>query len=112
MPTIDQTTLTVINNYLTGTCREMGLAMVRTAYSPMFNEAMDFSCVIFNRFGRLIGQAEFCPSQIGTIKGTVECLIDVVGLDEFRPGDILLTNDPYHGVGPVSYTHLTLPTKA
>ena len=101
MPAIDQTTLTVINNYLTGTCREMGLAMVRTAYSPMFNEAMDFSCVIFNRFGRLIGQAEFCPSQIGTIKGTVECLIDVVGLDAFKPGDILLTNDPYHGVGHV-----------
>ena len=101
MATIDQTTLTVVNNYLTGTCREMGLAMVRTAYSPMFNEALDFSCVIFNRFGRLIGQAEFCPSQIGTIKGTVECLIDVIGLDAFKPGDILLTNDPYHGVGHV-----------
>ena len=101
MTPIDQTTLTVINNYLTGTCREMGLAMVRTAYSPMFNEALDFSCVIFNRAGRLIGQAEFCPSQIGTIKGTVECLIDVVGFDAFKPGDILLTNDPYHGVGHV-----------
>ena len=101
MSNIDQTTLTVVNNYLTGTCREMGLAMVRTAYSPMFNEALDFSCVIFNRSGRLIGQAEFCPSQIGTIKGTVECLIDVIGLDAFSPGDILLTNDPYHGVGHV-----------
>ncbi len=101
MATIDQTTLTVINNYLMGTCREMGLAMVRTAYSPMFNEALDFSCVVFNRFGRLIGQAEFCPSQIGTIKGTVECLLDVVGLEAFSPGDILLTNDPYHGVGHV-----------
>ena len=101
MTAIDQTTLTVVNNYLTGTCREMGLAMVRTAYSPMFNEALDFSCVIFNRSGRLIGQAEFCPSQIGTIKGTVECLIDVIGLDAFKPGDILLTNDPYHGVGHV-----------
>jgi len=101
MNEIDQTTLTVVNNYLTGTCREMGLAMVRTAYSPMFNEALDFSCVIFNRSGRLIGQAEFCPSQIGTIKGTVECVIDVMGLEAFSEGDILLTNDPYHGVGHV-----------
>ena len=77
---MDQVTLTVIHNYLTSTCREMGLAMMRTAYSPIFNESLDFSCVIFNRAGRLIGQAEFCPSQIGTIKGTVEVLLEEMGI--------------------------------
>ncbi|MYI18919.1 MAG: hydantoinase B/oxoprolinase family protein, partial [Acidimicrobiia bacterium] len=40
---VDQVTLTVIDNYLSTTCREMGVAMMRTAYSPMFNEALDFS---------------------------------------------------------------------
>ena len=98
---MDQVTLTVVHNYLTSTCREMGLAMMRTAYSPMFNESLDFSCVVFNREGRLIGQAEFCPSQIGTIKGTVECLLEEMGLDAFGPGDVLLTNDPYHACGHV-----------
>jgi len=97
----DPVTLTVIHNYLTSTCREMGLAMMRTSYSPIFNESLDFSCVIFNRQGRLISQAEFCPSQIGTIKFTVECVLDAVGRDAFRPGDVLLTNDPYHGCGHV-----------
>ena len=98
---MDQVTLTVIHNYLTSTCREMGLAMMRTAYSPIFNESLDFSCVIFNRAGRLIGQAEFCPSQIGTIKGTVEILLEEMGFDAFAPGDVLLTNDPYRGCGHV-----------
>jgi len=98
---MDQVTLTVVHNCLTSTCREMGLAMMRTAYSPMFNESLDFSCVVFNREGRLIGQAEFCPSQIGTIKGTVECLLEEMGFDAFGPGDVLLTNDPYHGCGHV-----------
>jgi len=98
---VDQVTLTVIHNYLTSTCREMGLAMMRTAYSPIFNESLDFSCVIFNRAGRLIGQAEFCPSQIGTIKGTVEILLEELGMDAFSPGDVLLTNDPYRGCGHV-----------
>ena len=97
----DQVTLTVIHNFLTTTCREMGISMMRTAYSPIFNEALDFSCVIFNREGRLIGQAEFCPSQIGTIKGTVEILLQELGLEAFRPGDVLLTNDPYRGCGHV-----------
>lgn len=98
---MDQVTLTVVHNFLTSTCREMGLAMMRTAYSPIFNESLDFSCVIFNRKGRLIGQAEFCPSQIGTIKGTVECLLEEMGLDAFAPGDVLLTNDPYRACGHV-----------
>ncbi|MBT3327257.1 MAG: hypothetical protein HN396_13550, partial [Gemmatimonadales bacterium] len=49
---VDQVTLTVIDNYLSTTCREMGLAMMRTAYSPMFNESLDFSCVLFDKTGR------------------------------------------------------------
>ena len=98
---LDQVTLTVIDNYLTTTCREMGLAMMRTAYSPIFNESLDFSCVIFDPKGQLIAQAEFCPSQIGTIKYTVEWMLEELGYDVYKPGDILLMNDPYRGSGHV-----------
>lgn len=98
---VDQVTLTVIDNYLSTTCREMGIAMMRTAYSPMFNESLDFSCVIFDRFGRMISQAEFCPSQIGTIKFTVEWMIDELGQDVYKPNDVILMNDPYRGSGHI-----------
>ena len=33
---IDSVTLTIINNYLVNTCREMGLAMMKTSYSSIF----------------------------------------------------------------------------
>ena len=98
---IDQVTLTVIDNYLSTTCREMGVAMMRTAYSPMFNESLDFSCVLFNRDGKMIAQAEFCPSQIGTIKFTVEWMIDELGTDVYKPGDVIIMNDPYRGSGHI-----------
>lgn len=98
---VDQLTLTVINNYLTSTTREMGLAMMRTAYSPIFNESLDFSCVMFNKHGQMIAQAEFCPSQIGTIKYTVEWMLEELGYDAYKPGDVLLMNDPYRGSGHV-----------
>ena len=98
---VDQVTLTVIDNYLATTCREMGLAMMRTAYSPMFNESLDFSCVLFDKRGRMIAQAEFCPSQIGTIKFTVEWMIDELGADVYRPGDVIVMNDPYRGSGHI-----------
>ena len=91
----------MIDNYLATTCREMGVAMMRTAYSPMFNESLDFSCVMFDKRGRMIAQAEFCPSQIGTIKFTVEWMIDELGTDVYKPGDVIIMNDPYRGSGHI-----------
>jgi N-methylhydantoinase B len=100
-PSVDPVTLTVIDNYLTSTCRDMGVTMMKTSYSPIFNESLDFSCVIFDPQGQMLAQAEFCPSQIGTIKFTVTWTLDELGLDAFEPGDVLLHNDPYRGSGHV-----------
>lgn len=89
--------LEVMRNYLITTCREMGIAMMRTSYSPMFNEALDFTCVIFDGKGEMIGQAEFVPAQIGAIVHTVEWAIKEVGPENMEPGDVILHNDPYRG---------------
>jgi len=89
--------LEVIRNYLITTCREMGIAMMRTSYSPMFNEALDFTCVIFDGKGEMIGQAEFVPAQIGAIVHTVEWAIKEVGPENMEAGDVILHNDPYRG---------------
>ncbi|MEP6893556.1 MAG: hydantoinase B/oxoprolinase family protein [Gaiellaceae bacterium] len=100
-PVIDQVALTVIDNYLTSCCRDMGVTMMTTAYSPIFNESLDFSCVIFDPAGNMLAQAEFCPSQIGTIKFTVDWTIEELGPDAFEEGDVVLHNDPYRGSGHV-----------
>lgn len=100
-PVIDQVALTVVDNYLTSCCRDMGVTMMTTAYSPIFNESLDFSCVIFDPAGNMLAQAEFCPSQIGTIKFTVDWTIEELGLDAFEEGDVVLHNDPYRGSGHV-----------
>ena len=107
--TIDQVALTVVDNYLTSCCRDMGVTMMTTAYSPIFNESLDFSCVIFDPRGNMLAQAEFCPSQIGTIKFTVEWTIEELGLDAFEEGDIVLHNDPYRGSGHVPEHMLLKP---
>lgn len=107
--TIDQVALTVVDNYLTSCCRDMGVTMMTTAYSPIFNESLDFSCVIFDPRGNMLAQAEFCPSQIGTIKFTVEWTIEELGLDAFDEGDVVLHNDPYRGSGHVPEHMLLKP---
>src|SRR5215469_17030928 len=94
---LDPVSLSIINNHLVNICREMGIAMMKTSYSPIFNEGLDFSCVIFNRDGEMIAQAEFCPAQLGAILYTVRWCIAELGLESFEEGDVVIHNDPYRG---------------
>ena len=71
--------------------------MMRTSYSPIFNEGLDFSCMLFNLRGDLIGQAEFCPTMLGSCQYAMKWMLDEVGLDAFGPGDVYIHNDPYRG---------------
>jgi N-methylhydantoinase B/oxoprolinase/acetone carboxylase alpha subunit len=94
---VDQVTLQVVNNYLVTTTREMGVAMRNTSYSPLFNEGLDFSCAVFDPQGEMLAQGDFCPSQLGAMKFVVEWTIAELGVETFRPGDVLFHNDPYRG---------------
>jgi N-methylhydantoinase B len=94
---IDSVTLSVINNAFVNLCREMGTAMMRTSYSTIFNEGLDFSCMLFNRRGDLIGQAEFCPTMLGSAQYAMKWTIDELGYEAFEPEDVIVHNDPYRG---------------
>jgi N-methylhydantoinase B/oxoprolinase/acetone carboxylase alpha subunit len=93
----DPILLEIIRSYLIATCQEMGIAMMRTSYSPIFNEALDFSCVIFDGRGELVAMGDFCPAQLGAIGHVVEWCIKEVGPERMEPGDVILHNDPYRG---------------
>ena len=87
--------LEIIRNHLITTCKEMGIAMMRTSYSPMFNEALDFSCVVFDGAGEMVAQAPFVPAQIGSTVHVVPTAIAEVGPENLNAGDVIFTNDPY-----------------
>jgi N-methylhydantoinase B len=94
---IDPVTLAVINNNLVNICREMGITMIRTAFSPIFNEGLDFSCVIFDKQANMIGQAEFCPAQIDASLFIVRWTLDELGIQSFQRGDVVIHNDTDRG---------------
>lgn len=89
--------LEIIRNHLVTTCKEMGIAMMRTSYSPMFNEALDFSCVVFDGNAEMVAQAAFVPAQIGSTVHVVPTAISEIGPENLSPGDVIFTNDPYRG---------------
>ena len=74
---IDTVTLTVINNALVNLCREMGTAMMRTSYSTIFNEGLDFSTVLLDREGNLVAEKNYTPSMMGAITHTVRWTLEL-----------------------------------
>ena len=94
---VDPVAMTIIANSLKNICHEMGIAMMKTSYSSIFNEGLDFSCVVFDAQGQALAAGEFCPAQIGAIVFTVEWTIQELGLDAFEEGDVVIHNDPYRG---------------
>lgn len=96
----EQTILSqVIAGSLDAISQEMSATVTRTARSPLFNEAHDFTTGIFDLSGkkaRLVAQAPGCTLHLYAVVGAVDHLIDSFRYD-LHPGDILLVNDPYHG---------------
>jgi N-methylhydantoinase B/oxoprolinase/acetone carboxylase alpha subunit len=94
---IDPITLEVVGETLVSLCRGMGEAMRRTAYSPIFSEAGDFSCALFDGMGEMVAQAEYQPVHLGAMPFAVEWSLKEVGIENLEAGDVLLHNDPFRG---------------
>lgn len=97
---IDPITLTVISNGLQQVCNEMDIAIERSSLCPIVSESRDRSSGIYATDGELIAQGETgLPLFIGSMQFAVEAAIAYY--DEWRPGDVVMINDPY-----TSGTHL------
>src|SRR4051812_35587861 len=56
MTRLDTVTLNIIHNALTNIASEMALVMLKTSYSTIFNEGLDFCTVLLDRNGDLIAE--------------------------------------------------------
>jgi N-methylhydantoinase B len=97
MKEIDPVSLMTLHNRLVTICEEMGLVMMKTSYSTIFSEGLDFCCVILNKDAEIIAETEFTPSMMGAITHTMKWTIEEMGLDSFAPGDVIIHNDSYRG---------------
>lgn len=95
--TIDTVTLNIVHNALTNIASEMALVMLKTSYSTIFNEGLDFTTVLLDRHGDLIAEKNYTPSMMGAIPHTVKWAVEEKGIEHFHPGDVLVHNDCYRG---------------
>ncbi len=95
--TLDSVGLHVLHNALANIAAEMALVMMKTSYSTIFNEGLDFSTVLLDREGNLVAEKNYTPSMMGAIPHTVRWTLEEFGEEFFAPGDIVVHNDPYRG---------------
>ncbi len=74
----------------------MKRALVRTSFSPVIYEVLDFAAALYDRDVCLLAQAPSLPVFMGTMSFCVGAAVDAVGGEAaLEPGDIILYNDPY-----------------
>ena len=85
------------SNRLESIAEEVGTALIRTSYSPNIKDRRDCSAGIYGPDGELISQAEHIPLHLGLMPTLIKNTLAEYGADRLRPGDVLLTNNPYLG---------------
>lgn len=108
--TIPRTRLQVMWNRLLAVVEEQGQVLIRTAFSPIVRECGDISAGIFDFQGRMLAQAVTgTPGHINTMAEAVKTLRGRFPLQEMKPGDIYMTNDPWIASGHLNDFLLLMP---
>ena len=98
---MDPITLEVMRNAFQSAAEEMGAALIRTALSPNIKDRRDCSTGVYSADGELVAQAEHIPLHLGLMPSVVKSTLSYFPIESLRPGDAIITNDPY-----VSGSHL------
>jgi N-methylhydantoinase B len=96
--TLDPITLEVIRSALASTADEMALIVLRSAYSPVVRDIMDYSTGLCDAQGRVIAQGLTLPIQLCSFPRVMRHVREKFGGD-LAEGDVLVANDPYGAGG-------------
>ncbi len=90
----DPVRLEVLRNGFDTIADEIALILMRTAYSSIVRDSMDFSTAICDAQGRTLAQGLTTPMHLGCFYDAMTALMNRYRGD-FRPGDVFIGNDPY-----------------
>lgn len=94
----DPLLLEVIRNGLDTVADEMALMLMRTAYSAIIRDSMDYSTAVCDAEGRIVGQGLTTPMHLGSFYDAMRHLITQFAGD-VHDGDLFIANDPYLASG-------------
>src|SRR5690606_30431340 len=87
----------VFRYQLAAIAEEMSAALRRSAFSPIIWDMLDYSCALIAPHGEMLAQADTIPAQLGILTYALQGIVKEIPLETWRPGDVLVCNDPYKG---------------
>src|SRR5436190_11702223 len=88
--------LQIMWNRLIAVVEEQAQTLLRTSFTSIVREAGDLSAGVFDRRGRMIAQAVTgTPGHINSMATGMRHFLERFPVDTLRPGDVLVTNDPW-----------------
>lgn len=100
---VDPFTIEIIKDGLIAASDEMFISLARTSMSTIIYEVLDYACGLTDEHGDLIAQSNGVTLFQGILIYTVKSVLEKYGKEGLKPGDVIMTNDPYSGGG----THLS-----
>ena len=97
-PALDPITFEVIKNALSSTADEMALIIMRSAYSPVVRDSMDYSTALCDRNGQVVAQGLTLAVQLGSFPDCMRIILAEHAATAVD-GDVFLFNDPYGAGG-------------
>lgn len=92
----DPITLEILWRRLISIVDEADASVARTAFSSLLRDAHDYTCMFTDSRGQELVQGTFCtPGQAGAMALGVKAIIKSIPLEHYKPGDVLIVNDPW-----------------
>ena len=108
---LDAVALEILWNRLLSVCNEQQVTLMRSAFSTIVRESQDLACGAFDTRGFMIAQSlTGTPGHINSMATGVRHFLEAYPPSELRPGDVLVTNDPWQTAGQIN--DLTVLTPA
>jgi len=107
---LDPVTLDICWNRLVGVVNEQAAALQRTSFTSIVREAGDLSAGVFDRRGWMLAQAVTgTPGHINSMALCLRHILAAHPVESLRPGDVLITNDPWKGSGHLNDVTIATP---
>jgi len=97
-PQVNPFLLEVVKNALDTIADELALIIMRTAYSSIVRDAMDYSTAVCDASGQTLAQGLTTPLHLGSFFDAMQNLVKNHA-KHAEPGDVYIFNDPYLAAG-------------
>jgi N-methylhydantoinase B len=99
---LDSVSVGIMWDRLVSIADEIVSTLVRTSFSTIVSESYDLTVAVLDVRGELMVQGTYSvPVFMGTAPPTLRQMLDKIPAADLRPGDVVMTNDPWVGTGHI-----------